>query len=94
MSRILSAPGKFVIGAGELARLAAHVASYGSPLVLVAHRDDEERVRASLDAVGKDGVELIRAGFSGECTHAEIDRIRSLCRGRGAKAVIGLGGGH
>ncbi|MGD9560415.1 MAG: glycerol dehydrogenase [Oscillospiraceae bacterium] len=93
MNKILSSPGKFVIGRGEIANLAQHVEAYGTPLMLVAHKDDSDRVRTELAKVEADGIQLIESNFGGECTRAEIDRVRELCRKHGCKAVIGLGGG-
>jgi glycerol dehydrogenase len=93
MNRILSAPGKFVAGYGEISRLAQYVAPYGSPLVLVAHPDDAARVSAALATVEAEGIKFIHAYFRGECTRAEIERVQAICKANGAKAVVGLGGG-
>jgi glycerol dehydrogenase len=93
MNRILSAPGKFVLGNGEIGQLARYVESFGSPIVLVAHPDDAARVSDSLAKVEAEGIKLIRSEFGGECTRAEIERAQSACRKNGAKAVAGLGGG-
>lgn len=93
MNWILSAPRKFVIGDGEIGRLAQHVGSYGTPLLLVAHPDDAKRVRPSLELVQADGVELVEGGFNGEASRAEAERFKAICREKACKAVIGLGGG-
>ena len=93
MNRILSAPGKFIVGNGEIGNLAQYAKSFGSPLTLVAHPDDAARVSASLKKIEAEGVKLIPFGFKGECTFAEIDRAVTLCRDNDSKAVIGLGGG-
>jgi glycerol dehydrogenase len=86
-------PGKFVIGNGEISRLAQYVSTYGSPLMLVAHRDDALRVKDSLDNVRADGVEIIESDFAGEATRAEAERIGGICTEKNCKAVVGLGGG-
>ena len=93
MNKIMTAPGKFVIGNGELGRLAEHVSGYGARLLLVAHPDDAARVQDALDQVEADGIELIKADFAGEATRGEVDRIGSLCSLGQCKAVVGLGGG-
>ena len=93
MTAILSAPGKFIVGNGEIGNLAEHVLAYGSPLLLIAHPDDSHRVAASLEKIETKGIKLIHFDFKGECTHSEIDRAGALCQETGAKAVIGLGGG-
>jgi glycerol dehydrogenase len=93
MNRILSAPGKFVLGNGEIGQLAQYVESFGSPLVVVAHPDDAARVSGALARVEAEGVKLIHAKFGGECTRAEVERVQALCRGNRVKAIAGLGGG-
>lgn len=93
MSRILSSPRKFVIGNGEIRRLAQYVSGYGSPIILVAHPDDAARVQAALDQVRADGIEIVLTNFSGEATRGEAERIGSLCKEKNCKAVVGLGGG-
>ena len=93
MSRILTAPGKFVIGNGELGRLAGYVSAYGTPLLLVAHRDDALRVKGALDQVEADGAAIIHTDFSGEATWGEVERIGEICAEKDCKAVVGLGGG-
>ena len=93
MNKILTMPGMFVVGEGEIANLARHVEKYGVPLLLVAHKDDSGRVRSDLDRAISDGAWMVEPDFSGECTRSQIDRIRAICRKHGCKAVIGLGGG-
>ena len=93
MNRILSAPGKFVIGNGEIGCLAHYVETYGSPIVVVAHPDDFSRVSEALSKVEAEGIKLIHAKFGGECTRAEIEQVQAVCRQNKAKAVAGLGGG-
>ena len=93
MIKTISAPGKFVLGNGALGNLTQHVSIYGSPLLLVAHRDDAVRVKAALDQVEAGGIALIQTDFAGEATRGEADRIGKLCREKACKAVVGLGGG-
>jgi glycerol dehydrogenase len=69
------------------------VEPYGSPIVLVAHPDDAARVADALARIEAAGVKLIHAKFGGECTRGEIEKVQSVCRENGAKAVAGLGGG-
>lgn len=93
MSRILSSPRKFVIGNGEISRLAQHILEYGSPIMLVAHPDDAARVQTSLEQVRADKIEIIPGNFSGEATRGETERIGRMCQENGCKVVVGLGGG-
>lgn len=93
MKKIISCPGKFVVGSKEIEHLGEYLAPYGNKALLVAVPDDVARVQASLDAIGNYNVELVYADFGGECTQAEIDRLGNLCRTTGASVVVGLGGG-
>ena len=93
MNKILSSPGKFIIGRNEIANLAKHAEIYGTPQMLVAHKDDCDRVRADLSKVESDGLILIESDFAGEATRAEVERISRLCRKHACTAIIGLGGG-
>ncbi|MCL2024016.1 MAG: hypothetical protein FWG82_06575, partial [Oscillospiraceae bacterium] len=78
MSMILSAPRKFIIGNGEISKLAKHASLYGSPILMVAHKDDAGRVKSSLDRVKEDGIDIVPIDFSGEATRAEADRASAL----------------
>jgi len=93
MSRIFAAPRVFIVGNGEISRLAGYVSCYGSPILLIAHIDDAARVADSLEQINKDGIELVRYDFSGEATKAEVKRAALMCSDNSCKAVIGLGGG-
>lgn len=93
MSRILSSPRKFVISNGEISHLAKYISDYGSPAMLVAHPDDAARVQESLDQVRADGIELVMSQFGGEATRKETEQTKELCKEKGCRVVIGLGGG-
>jgi len=93
MNKIISAPGKFIIGNGEISRLAQHVSAYGSPLMLVAQWDDAVRVEDSLNKIEEDGVAIVASNFIGEATKREAQRIGRICAEGNCKAVVGLGGG-
>lgn len=93
MKKIISCPGKFVVGGGELDHLGEYLKPYGGKALLVALPEDAERVRGALDQVSSYGVELLSADFGGECSQKEIDRLGALCERAGAQVVVGLGGG-
>lgn len=92
-TRVISSPGKFVVGKDEISKMGEYVKSFGKKALLVAHVDDANRVNDSLEKVEAAGVDIVRAGFGGECTYAEIERIKKIAENLAVDVVIGLGGG-
>ncbi|SKA34646.1 glycerol dehydrogenase [Consotaella salsifontis] len=90
MTKIMISPAKFVLGGGELSRLGVYLDDYGTKSLLVAHKDDEARVATSLTACGN---KITSAGFSGECSKTEIERLLGVARSGGFDCIVGLGGG-
>ncbi|MEL7608706.1 MAG: glycerol dehydrogenase [Bacillota bacterium] len=94
MRKVFLSPGKFIIGKNELNNLGEHVASFGKRALLIAHPDDSARVQRILDETCKNfDVVIENAGFGGECTYAEVDRLGAYLEGKQIGCVIGLGGG-
>ena len=94
MKKILISPGRYVQGEGELRRLGGHIKGFGKKALLVAHKDDQARVQAHLDAAMKDEpFELVGAEFRGECSMKEIERLRAIFTAKGCDVLVGLGGG-
>ena len=94
MRKAFICPTKYVQGENELLNLGYFIASYGKNALLIAHKDDIARVQDKLDATCKKfGVELIESPFTGECSRAEIERLRKIGKENKCKSIIGLGGG-
>lgn len=94
-SRMLSKiffPGKYIQGAGALNELLALVQSFGnhglllgSPTVL--EKLLPENVSNALDA------HLSTEKFHGECSEAELSRLKKVIRERNSDVLVGMGGG-
>lgn len=93
MKRILRTPGKFIVGAGEIANLPEYILPYGNKALLIALKEDAGRVRPGLDEAIQAGVEFVETGFGGECCLSEIEHIISTCQGDEFQVIVGLGGG-
>lgn len=94
MRKILIAPQKYVQGEGELENIGIYIEKFGRKALLVAFPEDQERVQSHLDkALVNAGFTFIPAGFGGEITGVEIERISKLMRSSGCDVVVGLGGG-
>lgn len=91
--KVFASPGRFVVGKDELTRMAEYVKSFGAAAALIAHEEDAARVADSLVHLRKSDIRLVQPGFSGECTHAEIDRCKKIVGDQSVDVVIGLGGG-
>lgn len=92
MARIMISPSKFILGSGELKRLGDHIAKFGKKAIIVSHPDDFARQKDSLDGAFEN-VEIINAGFGGECSKNEIKRIVEIAKESKVEVVVGLGGG-
>lgn len=93
MKKVISCPGKFVVGSRELENLGEYLKAYGKKALLVAVAEDVARVQDALNKIDSYDVELIYADFGGECSQKEIDRLGAMCEELGASVVVGLGGG-
>lgn len=94
MKKMMISPSKYVQGAHVLSDLGIRAAAYGKRAILIAHPSDYARVS---EVVSKSfeaaEIEWENAGFCGECTRQEIDRVTAMAQQFSAAAIIGLGGG-
>ena len=93
MRRIISSPGRYIQGKGELKNLSADYKELGAVgayvlvdrFILTTYGDS---IRTSFE---ENGVSYVMEAFGGECSDAEIDRhVKNL---GSCDAVIGIGGG-
>lgn len=94
MRKAFICPTKYVQGENELLNLGYFISSYGKSALLIAHKDDAERVKAKLDATQKKfGVTIVASPFKGECSRGEIKRLQQVGKDNKCDCIIGLGGG-
>lgn len=94
MRKIYASPSRYVQGEGELSNLGDYVKGFGKKALIVALKDDLDRVRENLDeALQKHPFELFDGGFNGQCTRKEYERLHSVSVERECHVIIGLGGG-
>lgn len=94
MKKVLISPLKYLQGNNELSNLGTYVRGFGHNALLVASKDDEERVRQQLDeAEKKENFNLIHGDFKEECTKKEIERLRRKSAENDCDVIVGLGGG-
>jgi len=94
MKKVLSAPGKIVLGAGVLAESGSYIKAYGCKALIIALEEDYKRVRDIIErSAGEYEVSIIFAPFGGECSFSRIEELEEKYRESGQDVVVGLGGG-
>lgn len=94
MRKAFICPMKYVQGEDELLNLGYFVKTFGESVLLIAHKDDIERVRVKLDKTAEEfGIKFIESNFKGECSRKEVARLQELAKENSCACTIGLGGG-
>lgn len=88
MKKILIAPSRYIQGRDVLASLSELIQTYGKKALMVASKNDLSYVSDALKTMP-----LVYGDFNGECTTAEIDRLRAVVKNENCDVIIGLGGG-
>ena len=93
---VFCCPSRYTQGPDATARLGAEISSLGltGPLLVVAARSALRRLADSWKAsFGESGMEHTVLLFGGECSLAEIERVKVAAREAKARVVVGAGGG-
>jgi glycerol dehydrogenase len=94
MASSYGGPGKYIQRAGEIGRLAQHVAPLGRrALVLVDGFLHDRLGAATRGQLEEGGVATRLEKFGGECCQQEIDRLEAIAREHRADILVGIGGG-
>ncbi len=94
MRKAFICPTKYVQGEDELLNLGYFVKTYGTSALLIAHKDDVNRVKDKLDKTAeKFGITFAESAFRGECSRVEIERLQKVATDNSCDCIIGLGGG-
>lgn len=94
MARAYGGPGKYIQRAGEISRLATHLAPLGRRALVLIDGFLHDRLAATLaQEIGAAGLGVQVVRFGGECTAAEIERVTALARTGGSDILVGVGGG-
>ena len=94
MRKSFISPIKYVQGEDEILNLGYFVKTFGESALLIAHKDDIERIREKLDITAeKFGIKFIESNFNGECSRKEVKRLQELAKENHCSCTIGLGGG-
>ena len=73
MRKAFICPTKYVQGEDELLNLGYFVQTFGKKALLIANKDDVDRVREKLDKTSeKFGIEFVETEFQGEASRVEV----------------------
>lgn len=94
MRKAFISPAKYVQGENELLNLGYFIHTFGKKALLIACQPDIERVQEQLDfTANKYQCSFVIAGFNGECSKVEVERLKKLAADKQCDCTIGLGGG-
>lgn len=81
MRKAFICPTKYVQGEDEILNLGYFVKSFGESALLIAHKDDIERVKDKLDSTAKKfGITFVESAFCGECSREEVARLQEIAK--------------
>ena len=94
MRKAFITPSKYVQGESELLNLGLFVKAFGERALLVASASGYARVRETMEKTAdKFNVTFVTTDFNGQCSKAEIARLRELAQENDCGCIVGLGGG-
>ena len=94
MAKILTSPGKYVQGAGEMQRLGKYAEAYGTKALVLITSSGYKRIQTTLDtSFQESSCAVVYDFFHGECSKNEINRLTGIMDKEGCELVIGIGGG-
>ncbi|MCE5336454.1 MAG: glycerol dehydrogenase [Desulfobacteraceae bacterium] len=96
MLSVFSSPSRYTQGLNATRRLGGEMAGLGitGPALIVAGGSARAQLSSTWEqSLGQVGCGFKIHGFGGECSLAEIARIRQAAEALGAKVIVGAGGG-
>lgn len=94
-SRAFAAPGKYIQGPGEIARLPEYASSFGTSALILIDAFLFGKYSGTFTGLFKEqGMTAVCREFSGECDDGEIDAVREAAIQNGADVLVGFGGGR
>jgi glycerol dehydrogenase len=94
MASAYGGPGKYIQRAGEISRLATHLAPLGRRVLVLIDSFLHDNLAASIrHELEVGGLIANTARFGGECCQAEIERVTGIARREECDILVGVGGG-
>ncbi len=92
MIQVLSAPGKYIQGAGALKEAGKFISNLGCHVMVITDEAVYSIAEQQL-VTGANELKFTLERFGGECSKAEIDRLKDITVRSGANVIAGFGGG-
>jgi glycerol dehydrogenase len=94
MASAFGGPGKYIQRAGEISRLATHLAPLGRRVLVLIDGFLHDRLAPSIaQELEAAGLVASTSRFGGECCESEIARVTGIARRERSDIVVGVGGG-
>jgi glycerol dehydrogenase len=94
MSKVMISPNKYMQGVGALKEIGKQICAFGSKAFVTGGRTAFSQTKDIIAAsCAEAGIECVFEGFGGECSQAEIQRLKSTAEANGANVIVGVGGG-
>lgn len=90
MIQVLSAPGKYIQGAGALKEAGKFISNLGSHVMVITDEAVYSIAEQQL-VTGANELKFTLERFGGECSKAEIDRLKDITVRSGANVIAGFG---
>lgn len=92
--QVLIAPKKYVQGRGVMSSLGTYVAELGQDALVICDEQVWSLVGEAVErSLQESQVRLVREVFKGECSHREIERMKTVAERESVSVVVGVGGG-
>lgn len=95
MIRVMRAPSRYVQGKDALLDLKRHVESLGNTFYAIGSKSALKSTKAAIEKSfeGSD-MSITFELFNGQCSMAEVNRVRDLIRKSNSNVIVGIGGGR
>ena len=96
MLSVFSSPSRYTQGKNATAQLGEEMVNLGlkGPALILAGRSAQRLLSQTwANTLGGAGIQYAVHPFGGECSHAEIERVKEAARQAKAEVIIGTGGG-
>jgi len=94
MTQLLVSPRRYVQGAGAISELGKHACLFGKNALVTGSQTGMSQVQEAMcSSLAQAGASVVVEPFNGECSRAEIARLKAIAERRGCDMVVGVGGG-
>lgn len=92
--KIFISPSRYIQGTDILKDIPDYVSQLGKRLLLLTSKGNHERLKDVFNLISlREDFSTLIVDFEGECTMAEIDRLKHICKENEITVIAGVGGG-